>query len=340
MLRANRIRQYARLMSERGFTHEELFRGTHVDPDRLSDSAYLLNENQCRSVILRMLDLSGDPGLGLEVGQHCHLVDLGVTGCAAMTSPTMRHAMALWASYAKSLVGILSQLSITATSKSLTFRVTEPLLDDPLCVFCTEELLSIIYTLGGELAERPPAIRKISLGYPAPPHAARYERLFCCPVTFQAQATTVALDDAWLDSPRSGSDAGFNSICLQYFGNAMGEMQAREPLSTQLVALFLKSPDRLPNLEVAANRLRVSPRTLRRHLSAEGTSYRELSNSFRAQLAKDYLTSQLRKPKEIAYLLGFDDQHSFHRAFKHWTGQTTRQFKQGALREIGDSQLG
>ena len=71
----------------------------------------------------------------------------------------------------------------------------------------------------------------------------------------------------------------------------------------------------------------MSSRTLRRQLQNEGHSYQSLVRDFRADLAREFLLSTSMPAKEIAYLLGFDDVHSFRRAFKTWTGLTPGEFR-------------
>jgi AraC-like DNA-binding protein len=71
----------------------------------------------------------------------------------------------------------------------------------------------------------------------------------------------------------------------------------------------------------------MSVRTLNRLLADEGTSYRELLDSRRCDIAKGYLSGDRVSIAEIAFLLGFSELSSFHRAFKRWTAQTPREFR-------------
>lgn len=71
-----------------------------------------------------------------------------------------------------------------------------------------------------------------------------------------------------------------------------------------------------------ASRLAVSPRTLQRHLRNEGTSFQQVLDGLREELARNYLVKSEYSSGQIAFLLGYEDPNSFYRAFRGWTGQT------------------
>ncbi len=71
-----------------------------------------------------------------------------------------------------------------------------------------------------------------------------------------------------------------------------------------------------------AHHLGVSTRTLQRRLGDEGVTFQELLADVRVGLARHYLTQSTLSLTEIAFLLGYDDPNSFHRAFNRWTGRT------------------
>ena len=61
---------------------------------------------------------------------------------------------------------------------------------------------------------------------------------------------------------------------------------------------------------------------LRRRLVEENTSYQQLLDRTRQDLAQQYLQHTTLTPKEIGYLLGYSSVSNFRRAFKSWTGKT------------------
>ena len=87
-------------------------------------------------------------------------------------------------------------------------------------------------------------------------------------------------------------------------------------------------PDGPPSQQQIASALHVSNRTLQRKLKEEGTSFMDLLQDTRMQLARKYLRSPGRSIVETAYLLGFSEPSTLSRAFKRWTGQAPADYRQ------------
>ncbi|MEL6589778.1 MAG: helix-turn-helix transcriptional regulator [Bacteroidota bacterium] len=80
-------------------------------------------------------------------------------------------------------------------------------------------------------------------------------------------------------------------------------------------------------IEVVADDLSMSVRSLQMKLKEEGTSYQKLLNRIREQLAIAFLQEKKYSKSEIADLLGFSEISVFSRTFKKWTGQSPSEFQ-------------
>jgi AraC-like DNA-binding protein len=74
--------------------------------------------------------------------------------------------------------------------------------------------------------------------------------------------------------------------------------------------------------EAVAAKLAVSSRTLGRRLRAENTTFQQVLDELREELALHYLSNSDYTSGQIAFLLGYEEPNSFFRAFRAWTGQT------------------
>ncbi|MBX2885593.1 MAG: AraC family transcriptional regulator [Granulosicoccus sp.] len=74
--------------------------------------------------------------------------------------------------------------------------------------------------------------------------------------------------------------------------------------------------------EQVAKKLYTSKRSLQRRLNEEGATFQKILSETRLELSRHYLARQDLSLGEISYLLGFQDQTSFFRAYHKWTGET------------------
>ncbi len=84
----------------------------------------------------------------------------------------------------------------------------------------------------------------------------------------------------------------------------------------------------LPRTERVADTYTRTVRTLQRHLQLAGTSYQEILDALRQELAEHYLLRSDLPIQDIASYLGFTESRSFHRSFKGWTGMTPGEYRQ------------
>ncbi|MFQ6538059.1 MULTISPECIES: AraC family transcriptional regulator [Aphanothece] len=96
-------------------------------------------------------------------------------------------------------------------------------------------------------------------------------------------------------------------------------------LEQTLATLFL---DGYPSIELTAEAVDLSVRTLQRNLSKQGLSYSRLVDRVRYQQAVSFMQNQDIPLIEVAYSLGYSDPANFSHAFKRWTGVAPRQYRQ------------
>lgn len=103
----------------------------------------------------------------------------------------------------------------------------------------------------------------------------------------------------------------------------LADLDASATTAARVRAALLEAlPSGLVAMEDIARKLALSKRTLQRRVEAEGTSYQQILNDTRTELAHHYLEKTTLPAAEISFLLGFDEPNSFYRAFRGWTGMT------------------
>jgi AraC-like DNA-binding protein len=169
---------------------------------------------------------------------------------------------------------------------------------------------------------------RVEFSHHAPADISEHRRIFRAPLVFEKARNALVLPPPVLDLPLLGANPGLSAVLARQLEDLLADLPSGETLLARvkrLIAAELCGGE--PTAEVVARRMRATPRTLHRWLSAEGTSYREILNGLRRDLALRYLTEDRLAIGEAAYLLGFSDTSAFHRSFRRWTGQTPAQYR-------------
>jgi AraC-like DNA-binding protein len=162
----------------------------------------------------------------------------------------------------------------------------------------------------------------------APSHPREYARIFGKDLRFGQSGTYIVFDRAIADRPQMHQNPGLYSLLRSEAERRLGRIGARMPPVVRLNQYVQASPpSRIPDMAKAARQLGMSERSLRRHLVAEGTSYRRVVQSALETSAGRMLMDSECTIKETAKALGFADTAAFYRAFKRWTGMTPAQYR-------------
>lgn len=167
------------------------------------------------------------------------------------------------------------------------------------------------------------AVRRVELRQPEPPVSAPYGEVFGAPVCFGAADDRLCFSDEEWRAPTVSADAALARLLEEH---ARILAQRLPPAGSSFKAEVQKAIAAVPpeggSAADIARALHVSVRTLQRKLIKAGTTFRDVSNAVRGQLAVGYLADPKVSIAEVAFMLGFSDQSSFHRAFRRWTGES------------------
>jgi AraC-like DNA-binding protein len=167
---------------------------------------------------------------------------------------------------------------------------------------------------------------KVHLKTSGDTHADAYQKALHCPVEFDAERVALVFDATLAARPVVTGNpelaAEADRIAARYL-----EGLTPDTVATRVRALLLKAmPSGDLDQDGIARALHQSPSTLQRRLRREGTSYQNLLDSTRREMALEYLREGQHSLADVAFLLGFADQSNFTRAFRRWTGKTPRQY--------------
>ncbi|UCE89888.1 MAG: AraC family transcriptional regulator [Pseudomonadota bacterium] len=313
-----------------GCDSSALFRTAGLDPEALRDPNARYRYASVRTLWKHAVEASGDPCLGLTTAHHWHPTNFHGLGYALMASATLKDALERTVRYfrivstdpeALELVEHTDNYQFVIGTDSVEYRALDEEYDMMMALFmdvCRA-------TCGSGL--RP---LRITVEHEAPECAERYAEYFAAPVEFGAPNYALFFDKADVERPLPTANAELalaNEKVVQHY-------IAHLDRSDVVMQVKIKIIEQLPSGHVAegaiARSLNMSLRSLQRRLREDGTSYKELLDETRRDLARQYIQDSRVSINEMTYLLGFSEPSNFSRAFKRWTGKSPTAYRLSA----------
>ncbi|WJE17170.1 helix-turn-helix domain-containing protein [Halobacillus sp. ACCC02827] len=193
--------------------------------------------------------------------------------------------------------------------------------------------LAFLLELGRRGTGRPLTAKSVELSC-LPGDVQPLEAYFGCRVQTGGNRNTLILHRKDLDLPFASYNAELLEVLTPVLDQSAAEHQSGNSV-TEMVKWFLKRslPGGRAGIEAAAAELGMSNRTLQRRLHEERTSFKHLLTQVRKELAREYLADPSLDIREVAFLIGYEDQNSFYRAFRLWEGDTPSRWRTERLGE-------
>jgi AraC-like DNA-binding protein len=279
----------------------------------------------CRNAVA----LAADPFLAYRTGLRFHVSSFGMYGFAILSSTDFRHTMRFAEKY-HHLATPLAKVTFKEADDCGVWTVA-PLshrdVDARLYRFLVEMQFGIHVSLQRDVMGPSFAPRALRVTYQPIVDPSLYAKFFSCPVVFGQPANEFAFDSIWLDgAPEFGNRVTYSwvrSLCDQL----VQELQLRIGLVGEVRELLLANLARPRGLEALAVGLGMTPRRLRRKLAQENTSFRQLLDELKTEVAIKYLRDTELTVEDIASSMGFDDIANFRRAFRRWTNRTPNDYR-------------
>ncbi len=320
-----------RALESHGVEPEPLFRRAGMDPAKMLDPDARYKEAKFYRLMNLAVEATGNPYFGLEVGEYWHPSHAHALGYAWLASQTLLDALERTARFFKVLSDkeelVLEDLgeAYRLLLQNLSPR-NHPTADEEY-----DSMMAGIVDLSRYCAGEDFAPLRVSLTRVPPPDPERFHRHFRCPVHFRANENVMVFDAESLRRPLPTSNPAVaqanDRIVADYlarFDRGGVQMQVRSKLLEQLSSGHATQ-------ESVARSLHMSSRNLQRKLKDDGTTYKDLLDQTRRDLAEQYVRQKHLSIKEITYLLGFSESANFSRAFKRWTGRSPSEFRDEQL---------
>ncbi len=168
--------------------------------------------------------------------------------------------------------------------------------------------------------------REVLFRHRAPARLALHRQIFGSQITFNSDRNAVFVDAKLIAVPNPLGDAAVHGRLAYHLEHQRRALPGRNHAETEILVRGML-PFAPCDLAVCARLLRLSPRTLQ--LAGEGTSFAEIADKVRADLALSYLRSSDLKTAAVAEILQYSETSALSRALRRWYGISPRQARAG-----------
>lgn len=259
-----------------------------------------------------------DVNLGLGALRQASTGTLGVLGYVVSHSATLRDALDAFVRF-QTLITDGVRFALTGTDPIRIGLEADPVfarMGHPI-----EALAGIWVALGRKLTLVDWKPECVSFQHAPQGDVREHERFFGVAPAFRAKSTAIAISRATMDLPIAAGKPALRPSMIQLCESTLADLRGHGNLTERVRAALLQQvPSGIPSKTRLARSLAMSERTLNRRLEAEGSTYRDVLDDVRRELALAWLTDPHHAVYEVAFLLGYTEPSTFHRSFRRWTG--------------------
>jgi len=274
------------------------------------------------------VETTGNPTIGLDVVEDMNPAIYRSLGVALLCSTTLRDFFTRFDRFF-AVISTLETTQFEDNSEYASFSDHSQVDYNKATVGCHADAFAAFVVKFIRLVYKPDySPSKVELAWTPPEEFhQKYQDWFGCKVEFGFDDTRIFVNKKDLDVELFGANP---DIAMQNDQLAMSVLERMRKLDLP-EQVYAKLIDFLPagdcSREKVARSLAMSESAFQKKLKAAGTSYQELLDETRTELAKLHLSDPDMSVDEVAYMLGFSDCSNFTRAFKRWMGVSPREYR-------------
>jgi len=315
----------AAALESRGIEPREVFQEAGVYFKSSADPLLRLKNEEVGRLFAVATRLTGDPYFGIEVGMKVQPSNLHALGFGLMASSTLRDFCQRVENYYR----LASQGADFRHYEEDDVTILEARNMTPDVCYESQDVFAVLMLrFMRSLYQKPLDPVWVEMLRPCPEAGPQpYLDYFNCPVRFGCEFVRLALDSRVIDEELRGANPELalqnDEVVIRY----LQEMD-KSDIVNWVRGLVIKnlSSGTLSKTSIASQ-LHMTPRNLQFKLAAQGTTYQEILDTTRRDLALAYIEQRRLAITETAYLLGFADSANFTRAFRRWTGKSPSEFR-------------
>ena len=325
-----------------GISGSQALEGVGLSEHEVADPATRVSLTQVIACCRNAIGLSPDPMFAHRAGLRFHMPAYGMYGFAMLSSMDFRQTMRFAEKYHQLGAPLIDHVFAEGEGAGV-WTITpkpHPQIDSILYRHVVELYFGIHTSLHRDVMGPEFAPRELRVTFQPPPDPDGYAQALGTPVRFGQPTNQLVFDADWLDRRPGLGNAVTYSHVRELCDQLLDELRRSAGVVGGVRHLLLTHLMRDMSLADVAGELGVSVRTLRRRLTDKGTSYRQIVDDLRREVAIKYLRDTDMTVEDVAFALGFDDAANFRRAFRRWTSVTPQHFRKAGAPDAAASAAG
>jgi AraC-like DNA-binding protein len=325
LIRVSALHGYIELIESKLVNPDALLSRVGLDRKQLTEPNNFIQYQQLIELLKITAKELNLPYFGLELGRWQSLNILGSVGYLIGNCDTLETALKNLTKYYhvhQNSADLL--LEIGQDYVKLSFLIRSNL---KISVYHGADLaLSVGVNLLKQLTDDKIKLHRLELPHSCDENPSVYRQALGQVPAFNCAHTALVFDKKYLKLAIKNSDKQLFSILSQQIGHLKDTK--RENMSDHvevLIKQYLLHEEFGINL--IAEKLSMSARSLQRHLTQHGTTFRELVDDVRCNLAHQYLIESSLSLSNISDILSFSNYSEFTRAFKRWYGIPPKDYR-------------
>jgi AraC-like DNA-binding protein len=318
MVRAQAVWGYRELVAELGADPVRLLRAAKIKSAVFDHPASLISFGALIQLLERSARDLACPDFGFRLAERQDIGILGPLAVAMRYSATVGEAMRCASKYMyvhNPAIGFSVRADNADDQALFAFEILSK--HSPHCAQMIEHGVGITSRIVSMLSAERTHLNQVWLPHAAVASRATYRRHLGAPVEFRAPMAALAIDRADLDLALGEHNEELRAFAVDYLNVQFPARRLSLLVQVRKVIERLLGTGACGYAEVADS-LAVHPRTLQRRLREEGTTFENIKDEARRDLAQRYLADPEVPLAQVTALLDYSEQSALTRSSQRW----------------------
>jgi AraC-like DNA-binding protein len=331
MVRAQSLRGYRELVRDLGGNPTRLLRKADIDPSALDQLTGFISFASLIDLLERSSTELDCPDFGLLLADRQDIGVLDTLAVAMRYSTTVGEAMECASKYFQvHNAAIAFSISTGEPRGQARLNFTDLVAHASRWAQTAEHGLSLTSRIMTLLSEGRCHLQHVWFPHRAVATEATYRSRFDAPLTFRADRLALAYAARDLRLPVSESNQELHDLAASYLDRQVPRGRTSVTVQVRRAIEALLGTGTCSYREVA-RALYMHPRTLQRRLNEEGTTFEEIKDDVRRDLAQRYLSHPDLPLTQITALLDYSEQSALGRSCQRWFQTSPRGYRDRLL---------